>query len=115
MSNSVITIQDSDFEAAVLKASQPALVYFWAAWCGPCRLMSPTIDWAASQYGDRLKILKMEVDPNPEAVTKCKVEGVPALRLFQNGQVIEALEGVTNKQALEEWLDMHLPPEQANP
>ncbi|NJR67082.1 MAG: thioredoxin [Leptolyngbyaceae cyanobacterium CRU_2_3] len=106
--SSVITIQDAEFTTEVLNASKPVLVYFWASWCGPCRLMSPAIDWAASQYGDRLKIVKMEVDPNPEAVAKYQVEGVPALRLFQSGELLEATEGAINKQKLEKFLDTHL-------
>jgi thioredoxin 1 len=106
--SSVITIQDAEFATEVLNASQPVLVYFWASWCGPCRLMSPGIDWAASQYSDRLKIVKMEVDPNPEAVAKYQVEGVPALRLFRAGELVESTEGAMNKQKLEGFLNTHL-------
>ncbi|WP_225931192.1 thioredoxin family protein [Leptolyngbya sp. 7M] len=93
MSNSVIVISDPQFTSEVIDASQPVLVYFWASWCGPCRLMSPAIEAVATQYNDRLKVVKMEVDPNPEAVAQCQVEGVPALRLFQQGKVIDATEG----------------------
>ncbi|HEY9641379.1 MAG TPA: thioredoxin family protein [Coleofasciculaceae cyanobacterium] len=106
--SSVITIQDAEFATEVLNASQPVLVYFWASWCGPCRLMSPAIEWAASQYSDRLKIVKMEVDPNPEAVAKYQVEGVPALRFFRNGELVEATEGAINKQKLEGVLNAYL-------
>lgn len=104
MSSSVVVISDPQFSSEVLDASQPVLVYFWAPWCGPCRLMSPAVEAVASQYGDQLKVVKMEVDPNPEAVAQCQVEGVPALRLFQQGKVIEATEGVMNKQKLESFL-----------
>lgn len=93
----VITIGDAEFETEVLKTTKPVLVYFWAPWCGPCRLMTPLIGSVAQTYGDRLKVVKMEVDPNPVAVAQYKVEGVPALRLFKNGEVIEALEGVETK------------------
>lgn len=106
--SSVITISDPQFSTEVLDASQPVLVYFWAGWCGPCRLMSPAVEAVASQYGDRLKVVKMEVDPNPDAVAQCQVEGVPALRLFQDGKVIEATEGAMNKQKLEGFLSTHL-------
>lgn len=102
--SSVVTISDSEFSTEVLSAPQPVLVYFWAAWCGPCRLMSPVMDWAANQYGDRLKIVKMEVDPNPESVAHCKVEGVPALRLFKDGEIVESSEGAIGKQKVEEFL-----------
>jgi thioredoxin 1 len=107
--SSVLTIQDSDFSSEVLDASQPVLVYFWAPWCGPCRLMAPIMEGLAAEYGDRLKIIKMEVDPNPESVKAYRVEGVPAFRLFQAGQVIESLEGALPKQKIEEMFRPHLP------
>jgi thioredoxin 1 len=106
--SSVLPIQDSDFTTEVLNAPQAVLVYFWASWCGPCLLMSPVLEWASAQYGDRLKIVKMEIDPNPETVAQYQVEGVPALRLFQAGQVIESTEGAIGKQKLESWLQPHL-------
>ena len=90
MSSSVSSIKDTEFETEVLKANQPVLVYFWASWCGPCRLMSPLIDWAAATYSDRLKVVKMEIDPNPATVKQYQVEGVPAIRLFQGTDVLES-------------------------
>lgn len=110
MSNTVHSITDSQFTAEVLQAEQPVLVYFWASWCGPCRLMSPTMDALAKQYGDRLKIVKMEIDPNPESVNAYQVEGVPALRLFEKGEVIQASEGAISRQKLEELLNSALSP-----
>ena len=106
--SSVISIKDTEFETEVLKANQPVLVYFWASWCGPCRLMSPSIDWAAETYSDRLKVVKMEVDPNPATVKQYQVEGVPALRLFQGTEVIASSEGVIAKPKLTSFLDTHL-------
>lgn len=101
-------ITDLEFEQEVLKADQPVLVYFWASWCGPCRLMSPLIDGVATNYGDRLKVFKMEVDPNPDSVAQCKVEGVPALRFFQDGTLKETSEGAISKQKLEAFLSQCL-------
>ncbi|MFW6358942.1 MAG: thioredoxin family protein [Chroococcales cyanobacterium] len=106
--SSVIAIQDPEFETEVFNADQPVLVYFWASWCGPCRLVSPSVDWVADQYSDRLKVVKLEVDPNPDAVAKCKVEGVPALRLFKDNEVIVSHEGAITKQTLQHMLDNHL-------
>ena len=108
MSSSVTIISDSQFTTEVLDAAQPVLVYFWASWCGPCRLMSPAVEAVASEYGEQLKVVKMEVDPNPEAVAKCQVEGVPALRLFQEGKVVESTEGAMNRQKLETFLQSAL-------
>lgn len=104
----VVSIKDGEFEPEVLKANQPVLVYFWASWCGPCRLMSPLIDWAANDYSDRLKVVKMEVDANPATVKLYKVEGVPALRLFQGTEVLAASEGAIGKQKLASFLDTYL-------
>jgi thioredoxin 1 len=74
--------------------------------------MSPLIDWAASTYSDRLKICKMEVDPNPQAVAQCKVQGVPALVLFKDGDIVNYSEGAIGKQKIVEILDTHLAPAQ---
>ncbi len=70
--------------------------------------MSPAVEAVASQYGEQLKVVKMEIDPNPATVAEYKVEGVPALRLFQNGEVIESTEGAMNRQKLESLLSAHL-------
>ncbi|NJR48838.1 MAG: thioredoxin [Leptolyngbyaceae cyanobacterium CSU_1_3] len=106
--SSVRIITDHEFATEVLDATQPVLVYFWAAWCGPCRLMAPLVEGIASSYGDRLKVIKMEVDPNPETVGKYKVEGVPAFRFFQQGELQKATEGAISKQKLEELVAAQL-------
>ena len=106
--SSVVQITDSEFETEVKQASQTVLVYFWAPWCGPCRLMSPIMDTLAGTY-ENLKIVKLEVDANPQSVSDCKVEGVPAIRLFQNGEQVEASEGAMSKQRLTDLLDARLP------
>lgn len=72
--------------------------------------MTPTVDWALQTYGDRLKVVKMEIDPNPETVAKYQVQGVPALLLFRNGEKVENVEGAISKQKLESLLNTHLSP-----
>ncbi|MBD1938254.1 MULTISPECIES: thioredoxin family protein [unclassified Microcoleus] len=106
--SSLISISDAEFETEVLQSTTPVLVYFWASWCGPCRLVSPSVDWAANNYSDRLKVVKMEVDPNPATVKQYKVEGIPALRLFNGTEVIESYEGAISQQKLAGLLDAHL-------
>ncbi len=105
---SVTVISDSQFESEVLKAELPVLVYLWAAWCGPCRLVSPSIDWIATNYADRVKVVKMEIDPNPETVKAYKVEGVPAIRLFKGDEVVHSWEGAISKAKLTTMLDSNL-------
>jgi thioredoxin 1 len=106
--SSVSVISDADFATSVFAADKPVLVYLWAGWCGPCRLVSPSIDWVATNYGDRLKVVKMEIDTNPETVKAYKVEGVPALRLFKGEEMIHSWEGAITKDKLAAMLDSKL-------
>ena len=107
MSN-LITITDSQLETELNNTKQPVLLYFWADWCGPCKLVSPAIQWVANNYSDRLKVLKLEVDPNPDAVHKYGVEGVPALRLIKENEVLISFEGAITKDKLNTLLSPHL-------
>jgi thioredoxin 1 len=102
---SPLVISDASFETEVLKADKPVLAYFWATWCGPCRLVSPSIDAVAKTYADRLKIVKLEVDPNPISVKSYKVEGVPALRFFKDGKEVERSEGALTKDKITEIIE----------
>lgn len=104
----VSIITDAQFETEVIQVEQPVLVYFWAPWCGPCKLVSPSIDILATEYSNRLKVVKMEVDPNPEVVKKYQVEGVPALRLFKKGIVTLSHEGAITKPKLVNLLEKNL-------
>jgi thioredoxin 1 len=102
-------ISDSEFETEVISADQPVLVYFWAAWCGPCRLMASVVATIAENYGDRLKVIKMEIDPNPLTVAQWKIEGVPAFRIFEDGALKGESEGAVSKVKLEAFIDAYLP------
>ena len=106
--SSVLEITDPQFDAEVFETQTPVLVYFWASWCGPCRLVSPSVSKIADSYRDSLKVVKLEVDPNPDARTKCKVEGVPALRLYKNKELLAKHEGAITRPQLEEMLNKHL-------
>ena len=109
MSGNVIKVTtDEEFNTELLESDRPVLVYFWASWCGPCRLVSPSIDAIADMYDDRLKVLKMEVDPEKEAIKNCKVEGVPALRMFKNNEVVLDHEGAISKDKIIQLLESHL-------
>lgn len=102
-------ISDSEFETEVIRADQPVLVYFWAAWCGPCRLMASVVATIAKDYGDRLKVIKMEIDPNPLTVAQWKIEGVPAFRIFEDGVLKAESEGAVSKVKLEAFINDYLP------
>lgn len=108
MSSNVIVINDSQFETEVLKSEKLVLAYFWATWCGPCRLVSPLVEKVATEYSDRLKIVKMEVDPKSEIVKQYQVEGVPAFRLFRNQELLLSDEGAMTKQQLIDKLEPYL-------
>ena len=101
----VIEINDSQFETEIADPDKTVLAYFWAGWCGPCRLVSPSISWLAENYSDRLKVLKLEVDASPESVAKYKVEGVPALRIFKQGEMVSSHEGAIGKAKLIEFIE----------
>ncbi|CCH65750.1 thioredoxin 2 [Richelia intracellularis HM01] len=105
MSKGMINIRDAEFEMEVLKSTQPVLIYFWASWCGPCQLMSPLVRIVADSYSDRLKVVKMEVDPNPGSVKQCDVEGVPAFRIVQDGTLVASTEGAIGKDKLINFID----------
>jgi thioredoxin 1 len=106
--STVLEINDEQFAQEVLESQENVLVYFWAKWCGPCRLVSPSIQWAAQNYSERLKVVKLEVDPNPKSVAQFQVEGVPALRLFKRRELHSTFEGALSKKQLQEFLDVNL-------
>ncbi|GAB4256406.1 MAG: thioredoxin [Deferrisomatales bacterium] len=100
----VIVVTDADFEDKVLKSSQPVLVDFWAAWCGPCRMMSPVIEELADAYEGKVVVAKMNVDENPQTPAKYNVRGIPNVKLFQNGEVADEVVGAVPRQKIEEML-----------
>ena len=104
----VHSLSDANFQAEVMEYPGLVLVDVWATWCGPCRLMAPLMDWAASTYGDALKVGKLEADPNPASRDALQVQGLPALVLFRNGQELARHEGAMAQAQLKAFLDAHL-------
>jgi thioredoxin 1 len=101
-------VTDQTFETEVLQSSTPVLVDFWAAWCGPCRMIAPTLDQIASEYTGRLKVVKVDVDENAEVPFKYGVQGIPTLLLFKGGEVVEKLVGAYPKSQLLSKITPHL-------
>jgi thioredoxin 1 len=100
----VVTLTDADFEEKVLKAGLPVLVDFWAAWCGPCRMMSPVVDELAAAYDGKVRIGKMNVDENPLTPSRYGVRGIPNVKLFQGGKVVDEVVGAVPRPKLEEMI-----------
>ena len=98
-------VSDATFEADVLKASQPVVVDFWAEWCGPCRQIAPALEEIAGALGDKVKIVKLNVDENQSTAIKYNVTSIPTLMLFKNGEMASRQIGAAPKQKLEAWIN----------
>ncbi|KAK9117850.1 hypothetical protein Scep_015943 [Stephania cephalantha] len=103
----VTEIDETQFSELVLKSEKAVLVEFVATWCGPCRLISPAVDWATEEYKDKVKIYKIDHDKNPELIEKYKVYGLPTLILFKDGKEVpeSRSEGAMTKKKLKDHLD----------
>lgn len=93
---------DANFQSEVLNSEQPVLVDFWAGWCGPCRMVGPTIEELAGQFDGSVKVGKLNVDENPESTRSYGVNSIPAVLLFKDGQVVETLIGAQPKERYEQ-------------
>jgi thioredoxin 1 len=98
-------VTDSTFEEEVLKSDQPVLVDFWAEWCAPCRMMAPVLKEIADEFGDRIRVCKLDVDANPNSAARFNIRSIPSLLFFQNGQVADQVVGAVPKARIVEKLD----------
>jgi thioredoxin 1 len=95
---------DATFEADVLKSAEPVVVDFWAEWCGPCRMIAPALDEISGQVGDKVKIVKLNVDENPNTAAKYGIMSIPTLLMFKNGEISSRQVGAAPKQKLHQWI-----------
>jgi thioredoxin 1 len=105
MSELIVHTTDASFESDVLQSDIPALVDFWAAWCGPCKMIAPLLDELSTEYTGRIKVCKVDVDSNPETAAKFNVRGIPTLLVFKNGAVEATKVGALSKNQLVEFVD----------
>ncbi len=105
MSEHIKNVSDGTFDQDVLKSDQPVLVDYWAAWCGPCKMIAPILEEVASEYAGKLTIAKVNVDENQETAAKFGIRGIPTLMLFKNGQVSATKVGALSKSQLTAFLD----------
>ncbi len=99
------TVSDQSFQSDVLDSKTPVVVDFWAEWCGPCRMIAPSLEELASEYDGKITVAKMNIDENPQTPTRYGVRGIPTLMIFRNGQVAATKIGALPKTKIKEWID----------
>ena len=108
MAEHIVHISDESFEEEVLQSERPVLIDYWAEWCGPCKMIAPVLDEIATEYSDRLKVVKLNIDDNPQTPPKYGIRGIPTLMVFKNGQVEATKVGAVSKAQLTAFLDENL-------
>ena len=99
-----VKVTDASFQSDVLDSKKPVLVDFWAEWCGPCRMIAPALEEIAGTLNGKVKIVKLNVDENPQTAAKYGIQSIPTLMIFKNGQMASRQIGAAPKQKLEQWI-----------
>ena len=108
MSQQIHHVSDETFETEVLQSNVPVLVDYWAEWCGPCKMIAPILNEVAGEYGDRLKVAKLNIDENQATPPKYGIRGIPTLMLFKNGNIEATKVGALSKAQLTAFIDSHI-------
>lgn len=104
----IVHVTDANFETEVLKSDKPVLVDFWAAWCGPCKMIAPVLDQLADEFAGKIKICKMDVDASKETPARFNIRGIPTLMIFKNGSLEGTKVGALSKVQLTEFINSSL-------
>lgn len=107
MAGNVLEFTDANFQNEVLSSDQPVLVDFWAPWCGPCKMIAPTVDAVATEFSGKARVGKLNTDDNPKTATAYNISAIPALLVFKGGQIVDRFVGVVNKDKLATSLKTH--------
>ncbi|QDO87135.1 thioredoxin [Ornithinimicrobium ciconiae] len=99
---------DADFQADVLDQSTPVLVDFWAPWCGPCKMVAPILEELSEEYGDKIQVVKLNTDDNPQVTGRYGITGIPTMNVYVDGEVVKTLVGALPKQKLVRELENYL-------
>ncbi len=102
-----LTFGDENFDKDVLESPTLVVVDFWAGWCGPCRLMAPTVDAIANEFDGRVAVGKLDVDENPQTADRYGIRSIPTLLVFKDGQVVESTVGLTDRARLTKLIEKH--------
>ena len=105
MAENILHTSDEGFDTDVLQSDKPVLVDYWAEWCGPCKMIAPILEEVASEYGEKIKVCKMNIDENQETPPRYGIRGIPTLILFKNGEVEDTKVGALSKTQLQSFLD----------
>jgi thioredoxin 1 len=108
VSDNIVHVSDDSFDTDVLGSKTPVLVDYWAEWCGPCKMIGPVLEEISKDYGDRIKIAKLNIDENPATPPRYGIRGIPTLMLFKDGQVEATKVGAVSKSQLTAFLDSNL-------
>ncbi|SVC56008.1 uncharacterized protein METZ01_LOCUS308862 [marine metagenome] len=108
MSDNIIHVSDDSFEQEVLQSEKPVLIDYWAEWCGPCKMIAPILNEVASEYADKIRVAKLNIDENPATPPKYGIRGIPTLMLFKNGEVEATKVGAVSKAQLAAFLDENI-------